>query len=326
LKYNGQTWFLDYLATNSQVSYLGKWEKQDYLTYQKYLDNKLDEYQYQNGYKEQVTAGKSPIRFWYKGDSINTIFEGSFFKGDSLAANICQVQDHHKNIERKIFQNNKIKYSDKVQRAISKVYRVDVSTNLNCNDLDDVQIKGKSRKLRKYYEDADTSKVTGIQYGNRGRENVHFRCYMKDYDKNKYHDYMRFGKASFTRIEYELGTRPIKNYGIRYLDELTIKPMRQSQDGWVKDYNPVFGKTHCKTVTNWESLLNRVHRTANYIIPNRPIFKPFEMNVLPNKKYEPDRKYYYKEQVDGIIFNHFTREEMNQLSNKLDWRDLNYEF
>lgn len=319
MNYNGQTWFLDHVGTNTHVEYLGKWEKDDYLVYQAYLNNKLEEYQYQNGYKEQIKKGINPIRFWYKGDSINTIFEGSFFKDDNLAADITLVQEHHQKIKTEIFQNDKIKYSHLVQRGKPKIYRIDVSTNLNCPDLNNVEIVGRSNKLRKYYEDKNTKKVTGIQYGNRGRESVHLRCYMKDYDKNKYHDYLRFGRADFTRIEYELGTRPIKNYGIRYLDELTIKPMRQSVDGWVNDYNPVFGKTHCKTINNWESLLNRVHRSANYIIPGRPVFEPFKTIVLPNTKYEPEVRYYYKEQVEGIIFNHYSREEIGRLSEHLSW-------
>ena len=337
--YNNSIWFLDHVGINSKVNYLGKWKKEKYLEYQAFLKNKLDEYLDQNGYKEQLKNGINPIKFWFKGDSINTIFEGSFFTTTELKNDIDLLKYHNEKINAEIFNNIKIAYSDKVQKLKGKVYRLDISTNLNVPDLNEVDVIGRSRKLRKYFEDEDRSKVTGIQYGKRGRQSVHLRCYMKNYDQNKYHDYLRFGRADFTRLEYELGTRPIKNYGMRYLKDFPIKEYRQdlskklvktyekgrvryrSRNEWIdeKKFKFISDKINLKKISNWESLLNRIHRTANCIIPGRPVLKPFEKLVMPNKKYEPDTKYYYKEQVEGIIFNHYTREELGKLAEKYKW-------
>lgn len=323
MNYNYSKWFLDYVGLNSDIVYLGDWEKDDYKDYQSKMDVMLDEFVYKNGYKEHQRLGLKPIRFRYNGDTVNTIFSGAFFKSDNIRDDVKHLLMMYEKINDELFMTSKVKYNDKVQRFKPRVYRLDVATNIppgEIKKMNKVQVEGRSNKLRKYFEDDDRKKVTGLQYGNRGSKSVHLRCYEKKYDKNNAHDYLRFNEADFTRIEYELGTRPIKNYGFRYLEDLPVKAYREDLNGRWHDedkFKFVKNKITLKKLTNWESLLSRVHRTANCIIPNRPVLKPFEKKVLPNRKYEPLAKYYYKEQVEGIIFNHYTREEMAKLSDKL---------
>lgn len=324
LKFNNQTWFLDHTGLNHKVKYLGKWKKNDYLLYQTILDNTISEYCYQNGYKKHMNKQIQPIRLWYKGDSINIIFDGSFFKGYDIYKNIKSLQKHHKQIIDNVFLNNKSKYSDKMQINNPKIYRIDIACNTNWDNLDRIEIKGRSTKLRKYYENKDKRKeVTGIQFGNRGRDYTHLRIYNKRFDANKFHDYMRFGNAEFIRMEYELGSRPIKNYGVRTLEMLNeTKHRYDTKDKKFKkgtdNSHWNWEKKYYDCITNWESLLIKLHRTA-YPITDHDNKNPyFKQQALPNFEYKKDEKYYYKEQVKGIIEKHFNYDDIKWLKNRVD--------
>jgi len=332
--FNNQTWFLDYTGINHKVNYLGKWEKKNYESYQYHMNRKLDEYLYDVGYEEHMIKDIHPIRLKYKNDSVNMIFEGSFFKGDDLHDNIYQVIDHHKNLFDHLFHNHAIHFSDKVQVYDPKIYRIDISSNLKgSRKLNNITMQGDSVKLRKYYEEkSDRDKVTGIQYGNRGRDYVHFRCYLKEYDKNKYHDYLRFNTADFTRLEYELGSRPIKCYGVRYLEDFPIKEYRQLMNGkeWYEErtwaeQQIVDYHSGLKT-SNWESLLVKCHRTANYVIPKRALLEPFKIPTIKNREYEPDKDYFYKEQVLGIMWKYFKDDDVKWLKKHYETKLLDDHF
>lgn len=314
MKFNNHIWFLDHLGINHQIKYIGKWEKKDYLLYQTILKNKLDEYCYQNGFEKHMIKNIKPIRFWWKGDSMNIIFEGSFFKDRVLKKNIDQIKKQHAALMEQIFFNHKSKYSDKVQLKKGKIYRLDIACNTKWKELDRINIKGRSNKLKKYYENPDKRKaVTGIQYGNRGRDYTHLRIYNKQFDPNKFHDYIRFGHCEFVRMEFELGSRPIKNYGMRTLDSITLTNYKKDLNNKFYNYDKFKWEYNSPIMNNWESLLRRCFNTAHPITDHDNIKKIKKYDALPNFTYEKEEKYYYKEQVKGIIWNHFKDEDYKWL-------------
>lgn len=311
MKFNNQHWFLDHIGLNHKIIYNGHWEKKDYLLYQEHMKRKLEEFNFNyvlnKKYLREYTS--EPIRLWWKGDSVNIIFEGSFFKGTDIKTNVNETKKIYERLIYNLFKDYRKPYSKITTIREPTIYRLDVGCNMEEKvDLNRIEIKGRSTKLRKYFEDKDDNKkVTGIQYGNRGRDYTHLRIYNKEYDNNKFHDYIRFKRCNFIRMEYELGSRPLKNYNMRYLKDLHYNKLEK------RIKKNIFNKpieTYEKGIMNrWESLIKRCHNSA------RPIFdydntKPIKnYKCLPNNKLRSLNKYYYKETVRGIIMKHFKDEK-----------------
>ena len=58
----------------------------------------------------------------------------------------------------------------------------------------------------------------------------------------------------------------------------------------------------------------KIQKDFNFVfVAKRNLKKIRKYDALPNFKYEKEEKYYYKEQVKGIIWNHFKDEDYKWL-------------
>ncbi len=324
MKFNNQNWFLDYVGINVKIKYINDWTRENHLAFEFRNNMLLD--QYFGSYFKPLQDNKlKPIFLFYNKDNIRIEFKGAFFQGNNIEEDLERLEFHYKNLYGEIFLNLKNRFCQCIQMKNPTVYRIDIASNIPTMELEPITFTGKQNKthsINSYHRDLsvkNNKKVTGYSVGNRGRDKLQLRIYLKGYDKNKAHDIIRFGTDDFTRVEYELGTKYIKDRGFQKLDQLF------NTKGFVTETIKKSLRQPQKTITmkwneKWINTLSWCHTTKQYVIPERK--RIIKGDYYPKKyfkfDYPNESKYYGVETVKGIIQNKLNEKEIEQLKNYIN--------
>ena len=110
------------------------------------------------------------------------------------------------------------------------------------NDFNFEDLRVTTKKKNKTTKHYNGDYCTGITIG-QGKRTVQLKCYDKEVDPNNHHDYERFGRVDFARLEYKVPRYIFKQ--IKYNDDILLNS--------VVDLNPV------KILTLWNYCLNNKH-------------------------------------------------------------------
>lgn len=244
--------YLDYLQLFVDLSESTKtngWtyeELSGQVNAQSFMDLKLvydgTYFDYRKGFKfgndtvEEISVFKMKVME----RSVKVTFSGIFFENDTLSKDLMQVQ---KVVDQMFFSKRYFKLMTNVKVYVS---RVDIACNLR-TEMQNIKFLNPYNSKIDMRETLDEG-IKSLVYMYCGSSKSKKSAQLVIYDKRKDSKFKlisaldRFGDYDWCRAEYRIPAQRLRTFGIRYLEDLTVKALytqfhneKGAKSWWIKD-------------------------------------------------------------------------------------------